>query len=70
VGAGGNAGAFAAGFLFKRGYDQWSHQLWILGAIVTACSFLAWGVRFARADEAAEAQEQSQAALGKVSPAV
>ena len=54
VGAGGNAAAFAAGFLFKRSYDQWAHELLILGAAVTACSFLAWGVRFRAADEVAE----------------
>jgi NNP family nitrate/nitrite transporter-like MFS transporter len=55
VGAGGNAAAFAAGFLFKVPQAQWSHQLFMLGAIVTACSFLAWGVRFTTTEEAADA---------------
>ena len=46
VGAGGNAAAFAAGFLFKKGYDVWPSQVLLLGAIVTACSFLALMVKF------------------------
>jgi NNP family nitrate/nitrite transporter-like MFS transporter len=44
VGAGGNAGAVAAGFLF--GWD-WTLALLILGAVVTAVSFLAFTIRFA-----------------------
>ena len=51
VGAGGNAGAVAAGFLFK-GSLPWPTGLLILGAIVTASSVLALGVRFSAADEA------------------
>jgi NNP family nitrate/nitrite transporter-like MFS transporter len=45
VGAGGNAGAVAAGFLFK-GSLEWPVALLIIGGIVTACSFLAFAVRF------------------------
>jgi MFS transporter, NNP family, nitrate/nitrite transporter len=45
VGAGGNAGAVAAGFLFKGALD-WPTALLILGSLVTACSFLAFAVRF------------------------
>jgi len=45
VGAGGNAGAVAAGFLFKGALD-WPTALLILGGLVTACSFLAFAVRF------------------------
>jgi NNP family nitrate/nitrite transporter-like MFS transporter len=45
VGAGGNAGAVAAGFLF-RGAIAWPIAILILGAIVTAASFLALTVRF------------------------
>ncbi len=40
VGAGGNAGAVAAGFLFKAEAISWPTALFILGAIVTCCSFL------------------------------
>jgi NNP family nitrate/nitrite transporter-like MFS transporter len=46
VGAGGNAGAVAAGFLFK-GNLPWPTALFALGMAVTTCSFLALLVRFA-----------------------
>lgn len=50
VGAGGNAGAVAAGFLF--GMEDWSTALLILGLVVTGCSFLAAFVRFPVEQEA------------------
>ena len=56
VGAGGNAGAVAAGFLFK-GSIAWPQALLILGLAVTACSILPLLVRFSPADEAAARQE-------------
>jgi len=59
VGAGGNAGAVAAGFLF--GKVDWHHSLFVLGAIVTCASFAAWGVRFGAAEEAADAVLQPPA---------
>jgi NNP family nitrate/nitrite transporter-like MFS transporter len=59
VGAGGNAAAVAAGFLFGKG--DWHHSLFLLGAIVTGVSFLAWGVRFSAAEEAADAPLQPPA---------
>lgn len=43
VGAGGNAGAMAAGFLFG---GHWPTALFIIGIVVTSCSFLALTVRF------------------------
>ncbi len=46
VGAGGNAGAVAAGFLFKTSAITWPTALFILGAIVTAAAFLTFTVRF------------------------
>lgn len=46
VGAGGNAGAVAAGFLFKTEAINWPTAFFILGAIVTSCSFLSFVVRF------------------------
>jgi NNP family nitrate/nitrite transporter-like MFS transporter len=45
VGAGGNAGAVAMGFLFK-GSLAWSTALLVLGATVTAASFLTFAVQF------------------------
>jgi len=45
VGAGGNAGAVAAGFMFK-GAVSWSAALFVLGALVSVASFLAFAVRF------------------------
>jgi len=45
VGAGGNVGAVLGGFLFK-GTMPWPTALLILGAIVTASSVLALGVKF------------------------
>jgi NNP family nitrate/nitrite transporter-like MFS transporter len=56
VGAGGNAGAVLAGFLFK-GSLAWPTGLLILGVTVTACSVFALGVRFSSADEIAAQQE-------------
>jgi NNP family nitrate/nitrite transporter-like MFS transporter len=63
VGAGGNAGAVAAGFLFKNPALSWPQALMILGAVVTVCSFFAFAVRFSEADEQAVARE-TEARLG------
>jgi len=68
VGAGGNAGAVAAGFLFKAEAITWPTALFILGALVTCCSFLAFAVTFSpaaetdarAATEAAAAQRRSE----------
>lgn len=56
VGAGGNAGAVAAGFLFKGALD-WPTALLILGGLVTLCSFLAFTVRFSDVAETDAKQE-------------
>jgi NNP family nitrate/nitrite transporter-like MFS transporter len=53
VGAGGNAGAVAAGFLFK-GVASTQQGLFIMGIVVTACSLCAAAVRFNRDHKAAE----------------
>lgn len=50
VGAGGNAGAVLAGFLFKNMID-WSEAFLILGIVVTCASFLAFFVRFSTRQE-------------------
>lgn len=61
VGAGGNAGAVAAGFLFK-GALPWPTAFLILGGTVTLCSFLAFAVRFSPQAES-EAQKEHALAL-------
>lgn len=50
VGAGGNAGAVLAGFLFKNMID-WSQAFLILGIVVACASFLAFFVRFSTKQE-------------------
>lgn len=66
VGAGGNAGAVAAGFLFKTPALTWPEALLILGGVVTVCSFFAFAVRFSEADERAVRQETAQRLAGAV----
>ncbi|MCB9950102.1 MAG: MFS transporter [Planctomycetaceae bacterium] len=61
VGAGGNAGAVAAGFLFKSEAIEWPTALFILGAAVTVSSFLAFAVNFNEQAET-EAREATEAA--------
>jgi MFS transporter, NNP family, nitrate/nitrite transporter len=64
VGAGGNAGAVAAGFLFKTQAITWPTALFLLGAAVTCCSFLAFAVTFSEAEET-EARIATDTALGE-----
>jgi MFS transporter, NNP family, nitrate/nitrite transporter len=47
VGAGGNVGAVAAGFLFKAESIAWPTALFLLGIAVTFISFATFAVRFA-----------------------
>ena len=69
VGAGGNAGAVAAGFLFRAEGLSWPQALLMLGAAVTAVSLLAFSVRFSEADEAAVAYEtESRLAAARPAP--
>lgn len=63
VGAGGNAGAVAAGFLFKSEAITWPTAFFILGIIVTCCSFLSFGVRF-NSEAELEARTATERALG------
>jgi len=67
VGAGGNAGAVAAGFLFK-GSLEWPTALLILGGLVTACSFLAFVVRFNPETETEAREDFAEAVKQKHSP--
>ena len=64
VGAGGNAGAVAAGFLFKAEAMSWPTALFVLGALVTCCSFLSFAVNFSEAAET-EARSATLNALGE-----
>ena len=61
VGAGGNAGAVAAGFLFKTDAVTWPTALFLLGALVTCCSFLTFAVTFSETAET-EARTATDAA--------
>lgn len=69
VGAGGNAGAVAAGFLFKSESLSWPQALLILGCVVTACSFLSFMVRFSDADERAVEKELAERMGAQPAPA-
>jgi MFS transporter, NNP family, nitrate/nitrite transporter len=53
VGAGGNAGAVAAGFLFK-GAMEWNDVFLTIGMVVVAASFLSFFVRFTPENEEEE----------------
>lgn len=57
VGAGGNMGAVAGGFLLKGHHGEWPTALLIMGCCVTGASFLAWLVRFSPAEEKAAQEE-------------
>jgi len=61
VGAGGNVGAVAAGFLFKNEAIPWPTALFILGSIVTCCSFVTFAVTFSEA-----AESEARVATGTV----
>jgi NNP family nitrate/nitrite transporter-like MFS transporter len=51
VGAGGNAGAVLAGFLFKTSSLTYSDAFLILGVAILLCAPLAFALRFSAADE-------------------
>ncbi len=53
VGAGGNAGAVAAGFLFKGAMD-WDEVFFVIGIVVTIASFLTFLLRFTPEQEREE----------------
>ena len=62
VGAGGNAGAVAAGFLFKSENLSYPEALFIMGCVVTGVSLLSFLVRFSSAQER-EAKAEMDASL-------
>ncbi len=61
VGAGGNMGAVAAGFLIRAEDISYQQALLILGCLVTVSSFLVFLVRFSAADEKIAADEFDRA---------
>lgn len=69
VGAGGNAGAVAAGFLFRTEGLTYGQGLLYLGIAVLACSFFAFAVRFSPETLAEEDRAFSAAATGDESVA-
>jgi NNP family nitrate/nitrite transporter-like MFS transporter len=57
VGAGGNAGAVLAGFLFKTSSLTYPDAFLILGVLITVCAPLAFALRFSEVDELATKRE-------------
>jgi len=64
VGAGGNAGAVAAGFLFRAEGISYPQALLILGVAVCSVSVVVWAVRFNAATEA-DAKQRFDAAIAR-----
>ncbi|MEP2718840.1 MFS transporter [Pseudophaeobacter sp.] len=62
VGAGGNAGAVAAGFLFK-GAMEWNDVFFVIGVTVACASVLAFFVRFSEEQEEEEKANFEHASL-------
>jgi NNP family nitrate/nitrite transporter-like MFS transporter len=67
VGAGGNAAAVAAGFLFKSSVVSWPTALFILGGIVTLVSVSVLAIRFSPQMESEEATHPNLAG-GEAAP--
>jgi len=61
VGAGGNMGAVAAGFLIRSEGISYPQALLILGGLVMLCSFFALAVKFSPAEERTVAKEHAAA---------
>ncbi|MSR57915.1 MAG: MFS transporter [Planctomycetaceae bacterium] len=61
VGAGGNAGAVAAGFLFKTEAISWPTALFVLGVLVTLCSFASFAVTFPATETVGNRAEKAEA---------
>ena len=67
VGAGGNAGAVAAGFLFRTEAAFWPTALMIIGAMVVLTAVIATQLRFTAKDEAQAREEMDR--LTSIEPA-
>jgi len=68
VGAGGNAGAVLAGFLFKTSSLTYSGAFLILGVVILACAPLAFTLRFSESDELATKRETEARMAGSLQP--
>jgi NNP family nitrate/nitrite transporter-like MFS transporter len=69
VGAGGNAGAVLAGFLFKTPRLSYPQAFFVLGALISLCSVLAFAVRFSEQDERSARQEIEARLAATLAPA-
>src|SRR5215468_10233825 len=69
VGAGGNVGAVAAGFLFKSSSLTWPQALLIIGVLVLACASLGLMMRFSQRDEASARAEMEARLAATLLPA-
>jgi MFS transporter, NNP family, nitrate/nitrite transporter len=69
VGAGGNAGAVLAGFLFKTPRLTYPQAFLVLGFFIAAFSLLAFAVRFSRQDERSAVQEIEALRAGRLAAA-
>jgi NNP family nitrate/nitrite transporter-like MFS transporter len=65
VGAGGNAGAVAAGFLFKSESISYSDGLFYLGIVVALTSFTSLFIRFSQVDEKISKEEVNKSISSK-----
>ena len=70
MGAGGNAGAVLAGFLFKTPSLSYPQAFLILGVLIACCSVAALAVRFSERDELAAQREIEARQAGLMAPAV
>ena len=69
VGAGGNAGAVLAGFLFKTPSLTYPQAFLVLGAAIAICSPFALALRFSHSDEHAARGEMEARLSARFSPA-
>jgi MFS transporter, NNP family, nitrate/nitrite transporter len=70
VGAGGNAGAVLAGFLFKTSSLTYPQAFMILGALILVSSVFAFAVRFSEFDELAAKEEMAARLSVRLTPTV
>jgi NNP family nitrate/nitrite transporter-like MFS transporter len=66
VGAGGNVGAVAAGYLFRLEEFAWSNALFLCGIIVTLVSFSTAFIRLQTFDEIETVEELAHKASEKI----
>ena len=68
VGAGGNAGAVLAGFLFKMPNLTYPQAFMIIGGVILIFSVFAFVVRFSETDELAAKQEIAARLAARLRP--